>query len=80
MVVDGLRGEPQPGTNSCRGQPGGKQVEHLAFPGGEPRERLGRLARTCQLVQHPASDAGPEDRLPGRDGADRADDLVLAGA
>jgi hypothetical protein len=57
----------------------GNEVQDLAFPGGQLRER-GRGDRWSSEVGEQGGDAGAEDGLAGGHGHDRPGDLLLFGA
>ena len=63
------------------GQAGGDQVEHLAFAGGQLRERPARRCRVARRSRRASAWRRPGRRWPRRrPRRDRADDLVLLGA
>lgn len=76
MVRDRLGGQVQFVRDHAVREPGRYEVEHFALPYRELGKRGQSLGRTGS-AEHPRSDLAAENRVTGRDRANRSLDLVL---
>jgi hypothetical protein len=85
VALDGGVADDQLGGDLGVGQPAGDQLEDLPLPVGEALEALERVGgagwgEPGELLDHPAGDRGGQQRVPGGDHPDRADELLGRGA